>query len=647
MTGIHAKEIQLHNKEDFVHSLGVLLEPISRYQKNELPGFLPGNGAAHYSDRIAAFETWSRLLWGIAPLVAHDSCEHDGDRNQLVDVWLPRMLSGIINGTDPDAPEFWGCPGDFDQRWVETAAVAYSLLLAPQTFWKPLSGVEKKRLTAWMYRINSVTISANNWEFFRVLINLALLCIGAPIDTSILMEHLNRSLDFIDSLYVGDGWYKDGQTYDYYNAFAFHYYGLLFAVHAADVMPERSARYRARARRFATDFILFFADDGSSIPYGRSLVYRFASVSFFSACVYANLECIPWGQMKGIIFRNLRWWFDGRMLDTAGLLSLGYTYPNTAMTEQYNAPGSPYWALKTYLLCAVPESHNFWQVKESSLAQIDKPGYLKKSQMVISPVSDGGRILYNPGQYGEYELRQQAAKYGKFSYSSLSGFCISSDSFDLELTGCDCSLVLSEDGSNWRVRRHVEDSWFDGKSLVSMWRPWEDVEIRTEVIPLGDWHVRIHTIHTKRRLYVAEGGFSYPHSGDKNDIQETMKSRYLQGAVIRSSSRRLQSREGTEKIDIESALYSFHGWSDFCLTGPLPAMNIVWPRVGIPVLRGELKAGKESDFISVSAVLQSRDGWRLNLKQALCAMKKLNESAKMKQHSKKLDFLAGADILPT
>ena len=42
------------------------------------------------------------------------------------------------------------------------------------------------------------------------------------------------------------------------------------------------------------------------------------------------------------------------------MLTIGYGYPQQYMAEQYNAPGSPYWGLKVFLLLALPDDHPFW-----------------------------------------------------------------------------------------------------------------------------------------------------------------------------------------------------------------------------------------------------------------------------------------------
>ena len=71
--------------------------------------------------------------------------------------------------------------------------------------------------------------------------------------------------------------------------------------------------------------------------------------------------------MKGIVLRHLRWWLKQPMFDRDGVLSVGYSYPNLAMAEDYNAPGSPYWGLKTMLVLALGEGDAFRQAAELPL----------------------------------------------------------------------------------------------------------------------------------------------------------------------------------------------------------------------------------------------------------------------------------------
>ena len=127
-----------------------------------------------------------------------------------------------------------------------------------------------------------------------------------------------------------------------------HYCGLLYARHHGESDPTRAAEFRHRAALFAPQFAAWFAADGSAIPYGRSLAYRFAQCAFWGALAYSGVAALPWGQSKRLYLRNLRWWARQPIFTEAGLLSIGYRYPNLIMAEAYNAPGSPYFACASF-----------------------------------------------------------------------------------------------------------------------------------------------------------------------------------------------------------------------------------------------------------------------------------------------------------
>src|SRR5207248_7125795 len=130
---------------------------------------------------------------------------------------------------------------------------------------------------------------------------------------------------------------------------------------------ERAKRIIERARLFAKDFVHYFNAEGTALPFGRSLTYRFAQGAFWGALAFANVEALPWGVIKGLYLRHLRWWMRQPIFTETGLLTIGYTYPNLVMAESYNSSQSPYWALKAFLPLALPEEHPFWQAEETSL----------------------------------------------------------------------------------------------------------------------------------------------------------------------------------------------------------------------------------------------------------------------------------------
>lgn len=159
----------------------------------------------------------------------------------------------------------------------------------------------------------------------------------------------------LDIMYIDEAWYGDGANHrvDNYNPFALHFYGMIyyFVMHERD--PERSNKYKERAFLFAKQFMHWFSDDGACIPFGRSCVYRFAIDGFWAmlACVTKIDETpvIPWGLMKGIYLRNLRWWSKQPVsIFKTNILSVGFSYPNQFMCESYNSSQSRYWSLKAF-----------------------------------------------------------------------------------------------------------------------------------------------------------------------------------------------------------------------------------------------------------------------------------------------------------
>ena len=133
---------------------------------------------------------------------------------------------------------------------------------------------------------------------------------------------------------------------DYYSSsFAIHFLQLLYAKVAGKEDPERAEEFKKRAQTVALDLAHYYDKEGRSIPFGRSVGYRFAMVSFWGALAYAGVELpapLTWGMIKGIVLRHLRWWqTQPNIWSPAGTLTIGYSYPNMYMAENYNSPGSP------------------------------------------------------------------------------------------------------------------------------------------------------------------------------------------------------------------------------------------------------------------------------------------------------------------
>jgi hypothetical protein len=166
------RESRLQTRADIQRLLTRLWEPLrSRFSPGRALLTL-GHTGAHFPFRGAELEAFTRPLWGLAPLA------HGGGG-------FPHWAlyrEGLIHGTDPRHPEYWGRAGDFGHELVEMPPIALALCLAREHLWDPLAETERARLGAWLRRINEVEIPDNNWLFFRVLVNVGLLSAGFEAD---------------------------------------------------------------------------------------------------------------------------------------------------------------------------------------------------------------------------------------------------------------------------------------------------------------------------------------------------------------------------------------------------------------------------------------------------------------------------------
>ena len=380
----------------------------------------------------------------------------------------------------------------------------------------------------------------------------------------------------MEAYYLGDGWYADGpgRPKDYYISMAFHFYGLIYATLNGEDDPARAQILRDRAAQFAQDFIYMSAAGGESVPFGRSLTYRFAMVAFWSGVAFAGLEVFTPGVVKGIILRHLRWWLKQPIFDRDGILTLGFAYPNLAFCEDYNSPGSPYWALKVFLILALPAEHPFWLAEELPLpALADKRAIPHAQQILVHSEHSQHVYMLTSGQLELNNYVNTEAKYTKFAYSSRFGFTIERGRYGIKHAACDSMLLLSEGDNYWRGRRECDEVVVHDDHIFSRWSPWHDVHIASWLIPCGDWHVRLHQINTARRLNSTEGGFA------------VMKAE----PQMRHDGCRVQARNGDSAI--LSLPVGITREAD-CVIAP-PNSSVMFAEcAAIPVLTGELAPGQ-------------------------------------------------------
>ncbi len=489
--------MRLHTKQDFRDWCFQVLNPLKPLYSEGKARLHLGDTGVTYPSVSIEMEAFSRPLWALVPFWL------GGGKNQDFETIY---AEGLKNGTDPDHPEYWGGFNDYDQRFVEMAAIASGIIFAPEKVWEPLGEEGRKHLADWLYGINEYVIPDCNWQFFMILVNVALRGQGCRYDAKRLEEGLQK----IESYYLGDGWYRDGASSqkDYYISFAMHYYGLMYAMAMEEEEPERCARFRERAEMFAEDFIYWFDENGAALPFGRSLSYRFGEAAFWSAYVFAGLDGIPVAVVKGILARHLNWWMDQKMFDRDGVLTIGYAYPNLVMAERYNAPGSPYWGMKTLLCLGLPDDHPFWSVEAAPLPKLAAVKPLYQADMLMHR-HDGDVTSYAAGVCEKYGHGHVPEKYSKFAYSTRFGFSVAKSQIVLHENAPDSTLAFVIDGDDYVFVRKVSlTSEVQEDRVVSVWQPFPGIRVTSTVIPTEHGHKRIHEIESDYNCTAYDCGFA-------------------------------------------------------------------------------------------------------------------------------------------
>ena len=575
-------ENPLRSRDDFLRAAEDLLTPMQKYLTPEKSRVMLSATCAHYDEAIAGMEGFSRCLWAIVPMLM-------AGEDAVLPYWAD-WGQGIANGTDPASPEYWGDIGDCDQRMVEMAVMGMALAFCPDRFLK--APVDTQKLWAWLDQINRHDMPTCNWKFFRILVNVGFLKAGLPYDA----ERMEADLNEMEGHYTDHGWYSDrpGQN-DYYTLWAFHYYGLVYAVAMKDEDPERSARFIERARLVMPRFACWFDASGRALPYGRSLTYRFAQGAFWAACAYAGITTpeIGYGEIKGLLLRNMRYWFSLPIFDRDGILTVGYGYPNYTITDGYNAPGSPYWAMKSFLPLALPKDHPFWTCEEKTYCPPLRFCDGESHQLLLRDAENSHVISFTAGNHSEPHTHVMA-KYEKFAYSTAFAFSVAAETFLLEKGSFDSMLAVRRAQRDiWHTRYGCE-KWSLQEDRVSFtWSPMEDVTIDTVIIPVNDrWHIRRHVIHANCAIEVAEGGFAV--SRDEPGARPCDR--------IRTACEADEKHAAAYGPFGTCVLYNLSGYGSGRVLNPEANTNLLKPRTVLPTLCQTLPAGES---VLVCAVFAS------------------------------------------
>ena len=248
------------------------------------------------------------------------------------------------------------------QNLVEFGALSISMFSIPEVLWEPLTKSQKDALAATMLSYGDGPTVPSNWKFFNIFVLSFFKQQGFQVNEKLLVEYLDKSL----SHYRGDGWYNDNPAYDYYSMWAFQMYGVLWSEFFGNKnYPEYAQKFRKNFSDVKDNYPYMFSRDGKMIMWGRSISYRYGSVTPFPLMGFANDPNTNWGWMRRIASGTLLQFLENPDFMNDGVPTLGFYGPFEPTVQGYSCRGSVYWGGKVFLGLLVPENNPFWTAIEN------------------------------------------------------------------------------------------------------------------------------------------------------------------------------------------------------------------------------------------------------------------------------------------
>ncbi len=264
------------------------------------------------------------------------------------------------------------------QQTVETCALVIGLEMTRKEIWEKYSRAQQDQIAAFLTGWGHSSTVPQNWRLFNMLDLAFLARHGYPIDERIMEEHAAAILNY----YVGDGWYRDGQSFDFYSCWAFQMYAPLWCSwYGYEQAPALAAAFEEHSNALMRSYPDFFDRDGWVLLWGRSSIYRNAAVSAFDGNFALRQSSINPGRARRIASGSLLQFLEREdFLTGEGVPSIGFYGPFPPLVQGYSCAESVYWLGKAFLFLVLPAEHPFWTAEEENGDWEGTPGTAAKAE---------------------------------------------------------------------------------------------------------------------------------------------------------------------------------------------------------------------------------------------------------------------------
>ncbi len=351
------------------------------------------------------FEGLARSLFIAAPLI-HIEPEIEICGFKLREYYSRQILRTCTKGDTnfagyyEDLQELDGSNNPYRafQQTVETCALVICLDICREEIWERYTQEEKNIVADFLRSYAHASTVPQNWRLFNMLDMAFLHKEGYETDRDIMLEHAQAILGY----YAGDGWYRDGQSFDYYSCWAFNVYAPIWNIwYGYENEPYIAEQFEKNSNRLMETYPDFFDKDGFTMMWGRSCVYRNASASPLAENFLLKNHTADAGLARRIASGSLLQFFARDDFLNNGIPVMGFYREFPPLIQGYSCTESAYWLGKAFLCLHLPEEHPFWTAKENN-GSWDKLGEKEVKETVL----DGPALCFtNHNANGETVLR--------------------------------------------------------------------------------------------------------------------------------------------------------------------------------------------------------------------------------------------------
>lgn len=475
------------------------------------------------------FEGLTRTFFIAAPLI-HENPNLTVCGYRICDYYKNQVLRSCTKGDSVYVgtyDELWELTGGGDkfrcfQQTVETCALVIGLWLCKEELWDTYTKDEKNCIAEFLSNYAHNSTVPQNWRLFNMLDLAFLYSEGYPIDHEIMLDHAQAIVAYS----VGDGWYRDGHSFDYYSCWAFNVYAPLWNLwYGYECEPELAKRLEEQSNRLMETYADFFDRDGFTNMWSRSNIYRNAATSAFDGNFFLKHPTMDPGLARRICSGSLLQFLGREDVFEDGVPALGFYGQFAPLVQGYSCAESPFWFGKAFLCLHLPKEHPFWTAKESNGTWETLPPKgikvttLNGPALCFSNHNANGETILRTGKV----LKNQGDRHGMWNYSKL---CYNTK-YPWEASPADFvesqQYVLMDLTCGYEQRANAT-FWYGEKDGVLYRRQFFDYNIQTEAhwlqavnladfaVPYGIFRVDKHRLH-RRPVRFTLGAYGFPDNG--------------------------------------------------------------------------------------------------------------------------------------